>query len=88
MLNQPTAELFGETFSYCLPSLEALSASSGSIVLGKEAALSSSGLKFTTLIKDPSKPTHYFMNLNRISVGDTTVPVPATSIGGEGGVEL
>lgn len=85
LLNQPTAELFGGTFSYCLPSLQASSASSGSLVLGKEAALSTPGLQFTTLIKDDSKTTFYFVNLNGISVGDTTVPVPATSIASGGG---
>lgn len=83
LLNQPaTAELFGGTFSYCLPSS---STSSGSLVLGKEAALSTSGLKFTTLIKDSSIPTFYFVNLIGISVGDKRISVPATSIAsGEG----
>jgi hypothetical protein len=72
LLNQPTAELFGGTFSYCLPSFTS-SASSGSLVLGKEAALSTAGLQFTTLVKDPSNPTFYYVNLTGISVGNTTV---------------
>lgn len=75
LLNQAaTTELFGGTFSYCLPSS---SASTGSLVLGKEAALSTSGLKFTTLIKDPSNPTFYSVNLIGISIGDTRISVPA-----------
>eukprot|EP00253_Pinus_taeda_P003940 PITA_03940 len=83
LLNHPsTSELLGGMFSYCLPSS---SASSGSFVLGKEAALNTPGLKFTTLIKDPSNPTIYFVNLMGISVGDTRISVPATNIGsGEG----
>jgi len=75
----------GGTFSYCLPSLQASSAPSGSLVLGKEAVVSTPGLQFTTLIKDTLRPTFYFVNLNGISVGDTTVPVPATSIASGGG---
>nr|ACN40790.1 unknown [Picea sitchensis] len=78
----PTAELFGGTFSYCLPSS---STSSGSLVLGKEAAVSSSSLKFTTLIKDPSFPTFYFVTLKAISVGNTRISVPATNIASGGG---
>lgn len=75
LLNQPsTTELFGGTFSYCLPSS---SASSGSLVLGKEAAISTPGLKFTTLVNDASNPTFYSVNLIGISVGDTRISVAA-----------
>ena len=85
LLNQATTtELFGSTFSYCLPILES-SASPGSLVLGKEAATSTSGLQFTTLLKDPSVSTFYYVNLQAISVGDTVVSVPATSIANGGG---
>ena len=73
LVNQPTAELFGGTFSYCLPILQASSASSGSLVLGKEAALSTSGLQFTTLAQNPSNPTFYYVNLMGINVGNTTM---------------
>lgn len=75
LLNQPsTTELFGGTFSYCLPSS---SASSGSLVLGKEAAISTPGLKFTKLVNDPSNPTFYAVNLIGISVGDTRISLAA-----------
>lgn len=84
LFNQPTTQLFGSTFSYCLPILES-SASPGSLVLGKEAASSTTGLQFTTLVKDPSISTFYYVNLQGISVGDTVVSVPATSIANGGG---
>lgn len=81
LLNQPSADLFGGTFSYCLRSLESSASSgSGSLVLGKEAAISTPGLKFSTLLKDPSYPTYYYVNLVGISVGDTAISVPATNI--------
>ncbi|GLJ40186.1 hypothetical protein SUGI_0824180 [Cryptomeria japonica] len=67
-----TANLFQETFSYCLPSPE----STGCLALGK-AALSSPGLQFTSLLSNDANPSFYYVGLNGISVGEDLVDVPA-----------
>ena len=85
LLNQPTnVELFGNMFSYCLSILES-SASTRYLVLGKESSTSTSSLQFTTLLKDPSFLTFYYVTLQRISVGDTVISIWTTSIANGGG---
>ncbi|KAL3517006.1 hypothetical protein ACH5RR_023908 [Cinchona calisaya] len=80
-----TALKFHNTFSYCLPTT---SSSEGYLEFGDRAisVTSSSGLQFTSLIKEPSQsiPSHYFQNslyyvqLLGISVAGIKLNVPST----------
>ncbi|KAL6010098.1 hypothetical protein ACLOJK_000529, partial [Asimina triloba] len=69
-----TQPLYHSTFSYCLPSIKSLNFT-GSLKLGVLPALPTR-MQFTPLLKNPRRPSLYFVNMTGISVGRKFVPVP------------
>ncbi|CAK9166652.1 unnamed protein product [Ilex paraguariensis] len=62
-------------FSYCLTSIDDTKTST--LLMGSLASVSSTGnsIKTTTLIKNPSQPSFYYLPLEGITVGDTILPI-------------
>ncbi|XP_030471698.2 aspartic proteinase nepenthesin-1 [Syzygium oleosum] len=63
-------------FSYCLTSIDDTKTSK--LLMGSEATggnLSTSAMKTTPLLKNPSQPSFYYLSLEGISVGDTLLPI-------------
>ncbi|KAK1314987.1 Aspartic proteinase nepenthesin-1 [Acorus calamus] len=71
-----TSPLYSGVFSYCLPSFKSYYFS-GSLRLGP---LGQPKLIHTTpLLRNPHRPSLYYVNLTSVSVGRVRVPVPASS---------
>lgn len=69
--------LYKSTFSYCLPSFKS-SKFSGSLRLGPVAQPKK--MHYTPLLKNPKRPSLYYVNLLGIKVGSKTVNIPAEAI--------
>ncbi|XP_050214750.1 aspartyl protease AED3 [Mercurialis annua] len=67
-----TGSLYSGVFSYCLPSFKSYYFS-GSLKLG--LAGQPKNIKYTPLLKNPHRPSLYFVNLTGISVGRVRVPI-------------
>ncbi|KAJ3707439.1 hypothetical protein LUZ61_011144 [Rhynchospora tenuis] len=72
LASQASSE-YGAIFSYCLPSVT--STQTGYLLFGKNAI---SNMKFTPMIKNPSSPSFYFLNLTMILVGSHPLDVSST----------
>ena len=72
-----TQDLYQSTFSYCLPSFRSLNFS-GSLRLGPVGQ--PLRIKYTPLLKNPRRPSLYFVNLVGIRVGRTIVDIPPSAI--------
>ncbi|KAL8555275.1 hypothetical protein ACS0TY_003183 [Phlomoides rotata] len=66
--------LYSGIFSYCLPSFKSYYFS-GSLKLGPLGQ--PKNIKTTPLLKNPHRPSLYYVNLTGISVGRVNVPIPA-----------
>ncbi|KAF7836209.1 aspartyl protease AED3-like [Senna tora] len=71
-----TQSLYQSTFSYCLPSFKSLNFS-GSLRLGP--AGQPVRIKYTPLLKNPRRPSLYYVNLVGIKVGRRVVDIPPTA---------
>ncbi|XWS08281.1 hypothetical protein CRYUN_Cryun41cG0066400 [Craigia yunnanensis] len=72
-----TQHLYKSTFSYCLPSFRSLSFS-GSLRLGPVGQ--PLRIKYTPLLKNPRRPSLYFVNLIGIRVGRRIVDIPPNAL--------
>jgi len=80
-------------FSYCLTSLDDTSKSPlllGSLATISESAAAASSVQTTPLIKNPSQPSFYYVNLKGLTVGSTHIALPSSAFAvqddGTGGV--
>ncbi|XP_010553675.1 PREDICTED: aspartyl protease AED3 [Tarenaya hassleriana] len=73
-----TTSLYSGVFSYCLPSFRSFYFS-GSLKLGRAGQPGS--IKTTPLLKNPHRPSLYYVNLTGVSVGRTRVPVDPKYLG-------
>ncbi|KAF7009399.1 hypothetical protein CFC21_023940 [Triticum aestivum] len=80
-------------FSYCLTSLDDTSKSPlllGSLATISESAAAASSVQTTPLIKNPSQPSFYYVNLKGLTVGSTHITLPSSAFAvqddGTGGV--
>ncbi|VAH32858.1 aspartic proteinase nepenthesin-1-like [Triticum dicoccoides] len=80
-------------FSYCLTSLDDTSKSPlllGSLASISESAAAASSVQTTPLIKNPSQPSFYYVNLKGLTVGSTHIALPSSAFAvqddGTGGV--
>ncbi|KAH6781882.1 Eukaryotic aspartyl protease family protein [Perilla frutescens var. hirtella] len=66
-------------FSYCLTSID--SAKTSTLSMGSLAGLDAKDttIMTTPLIKNPSSPSFYYLSLQGITVGDTSVPIKKSS---------
>uniref|UniRef100_A0A6N2K7F7 Peptidase A1 domain-containing protein n=1 Tax=Salix viminalis TaxID=40686 RepID=A0A6N2K7F7_SALVM len=77
-------------FSYCLTSVDETKTST--LLMGSLASVnaSSSAIKTTPLIRNPSQPSFYYLSLEGISVGGTRLPIKKSTFSlqddGSGGV--
>lgn len=71
-----TQSLYRSTFSYCLPSFKSLNFS-GSLRLGPVQPVR---MKFTQLLRNPSRSSLYYVNLVAIKVGRKIVDIPASAL--------
>lgn len=71
-----TQSLYQSTFSYCLPNFKSPNFT-GSLRLGPVGQPKS--IKFTQLLKNPRRPSLYYVNLIGIKVGRGTVNIPPGS---------
>ncbi|KAG0467343.1 hypothetical protein HPP92_018923 [Vanilla planifolia] len=67
-----TAQQYGKTFSYCLPSR---SSNTGYLILGTG---NEGGVQFTPMLTDSSLPSFYFLKLVGISLGGQKLPLSPT----------
>lgn len=72
-----TQSLYKSTFSYCLPSFRS-SNFSGSLRLGPVAQ--PKRIHYTPLLKNPKRPSLYYVNLIGIKVGRKTVDIPPQAL--------
>ncbi|OMP10802.1 Peptidase A1 [Corchorus capsularis] len=72
-----TQNLYQSTFSYCLPSFRSLNFS-GSLRLGPVGQ--PLRIKYTPLLKNPRRPSLYFVNLMAIRVGRKIVDIPPSAL--------
>ncbi|XP_021774448.1 aspartyl protease AED3-like [Chenopodium quinoa] len=72
-----TQNLYQSTFSYCLPSFRS-SNFSGSMKLGPVAQPKK--IHYTPLLKNPKRPSLYYVNLKAIKVGSKTVAIPPEAL--------
>ncbi|KAE8709770.1 armadillo/beta-catenin repeat family protein [Hibiscus syriacus] len=72
-----TQDLYQSTFSYCLPNFRSLNFS-GSLRLGPVGQPLK--IKTTPLLKNPRRPSLYFVNLIGIRVGNRVVDIPPSAI--------
>ncbi|XP_039042037.1 aspartyl protease AED3-like [Hibiscus syriacus] len=72
-----TQDLYQSTFSYCLPNFRSLNFS-GSLRLGPVGQPLK--IKSTPLLKNPRRPSLYFVNLIGIRVGNKVVDIPPSAI--------
>ncbi|GLT45990.1 hypothetical protein SLA2020_197820 [Shorea laevis] len=73
-----TQGLYQSTFSYCLPDFRSLNFS-GSLRLGPIGQ--PMRIKFTPLLKNPRRPSLYYVNLVGIRVGRKIVDIPPAALG-------
>ncbi|KAE8799534.1 Aspartic proteinase nepenthesin-1 [Hordeum vulgare] len=80
-------------FSYCLTSLDDTSKSPlllGSLATISESAAAASSVQTTPLIRNPSQPSFYYVNLKGLTVGSTHITLPSSAFAvqddGTGGV--
>ena len=71
-----TQLLYQSTFSYCLPSFKSLNFS-GSLRLGPVGQ--PKRIKYTPLLRNPRRPSLYFVNLIGVRVGRRVVDIPPGS---------
>ncbi|KAL4269511.1 hypothetical protein GQ457_HM001280 [Hibiscus cannabinus] len=69
--------LYQSTFSYCLPSFRSLNFS-GSLKLGPKGQ--PLRIKYTPLLKNPRRPSLYYVNLVAIRVGRKVVDIPPNAL--------
>ncbi|XP_016433769.1 aspartyl protease family protein At5g10770-like [Nicotiana tabacum] len=67
-----TFGIFGDVFSYCLPSVEA---KSGSLVLGGDTSTfkNSTPISYTKMVPNPQLFSFYFLNLTGTSIGGVAI---------------
>lgn len=77
-----TSNIFGGTFSYCLPLTQA--DASGSLILGGDSSVykNSTPITYTRLLPNPQLSTFYFLNLTGISLGGVALNAQAFGKGG------
>uniref|UniRef100_A0A7N0V021 Peptidase A1 domain-containing protein n=1 Tax=Kalanchoe fedtschenkoi TaxID=63787 RepID=A0A7N0V021_KALFE len=68
-----SGSLYAGVFSYCLPSFKSYYFS-GSLKLGPLGQPSS--IKYTPLLKNPHRPSLYYVNLTGVTIGKVLVPLP------------
>ncbi|XP_044954777.1 aspartic proteinase nepenthesin-2-like [Hordeum vulgare subsp. vulgare] len=80
-------------FSYCLTSLDDTSKSPlllSSLATISESAAAASSVQTTPLIRNPSQPSFYYVNLKGLAVGSTHITLPSSAFAvqddGTGGV--
>ncbi|GLT93447.1 hypothetical protein SLE2022_112400 [Rubroshorea leprosula] len=73
-----TQSLYQSTFSYCLPNFRSVNFS-GSLRLGPIGQ--PMRIKFTPLLKNPRRPSLYYVNLVGIRVGRKIVDIPPAALG-------
>ncbi|XP_022961622.1 aspartyl protease AED3 [Cucurbita moschata] len=76
LISQSTS-LYSGLFSYCLPSFKSYYFS-GSLKLGPVGQPKS--IRTTPLLKNPHRPSLYYVNLTGISVGRVLVPIPPETL--------
>ncbi|XP_058079329.1 aspartyl protease AED3-like [Magnolia sinica] len=76
-LPSQTQSLYQSTFSYCLPSFKSLNFS-GSLRLGTVGQ--PIRIKSTPLLKNPRRPSLYYVNMIGISVGRRLVDIPTATL--------
>ncbi|KAJ4811148.1 Eukaryotic aspartyl protease family protein [Rhynchospora pubera] len=74
---------YGAIFSYCLPSVT--STNDGYLLFGKSTL---SNTKFTPMIKKPSSPSFYYLNLTTILVGSYPLDVSSTVLTRDPGIVI
>ncbi|TYH18882.1 hypothetical protein ES288_A05G308300v1 [Gossypium darwinii] len=72
-----TQDLYQSTFSYCLPNVSSANFS-GSLRLGPVGQ--PVRIKYSPLLKNPRRPSVYFVNLIGIRVGNKVVDIPPSAI--------
>lgn len=70
-----TSSLYSGVFSYCLPSFRSFYFS-GSLKLGLAGQPRS--IRYTPLLRNPRRPSLYYVNLTGVSVGSVQVPINLT----------
>lgn len=77
-----TYDMFGGSFSYCLPSTETNSL--GSLILGGDFSIynNSTPISYTKMVQNPQLPTFYFLNLTGITIGGVELQATGFSKGG------
>lgn len=70
-----TFDVFGGVFSYCLPSTEAESESSGSLIFGNDPSVfkNSTPISYTNMVQNPQLFSFYFLNLTGMTIGGVAV---------------
>ncbi|XP_052161249.1 aspartyl protease 25 [Oryza glaberrima] len=72
-----TKDMYGATFSYCLPSFKSLNFS-GTLRLGRNGQ--PRRIKTTPLLANPHRSSLYYVNMTGIRVGKKVVSVPASAL--------
>ncbi|CAL1373821.1 unnamed protein product [Linum trigynum] len=73
-----TDQLYSGVFSYCLPSFNSYYFS-GTLKLGPIGQ--PKFIPTTPLLKNPHRPSLYYVNMTGVSVGSVKVPIPSKSLG-------
>ncbi|KAK3166533.1 hypothetical protein QOZ80_1AG0046970 [Eleusine coracana subsp. coracana] len=77
-----TKDVFGSVFSYCLPSYKS-SNFSGTLRLGPTGQ--PRRIKTTPLLRNPHRPSLYYVDLVGVRVGGRNVPLPPSALAANGG---
>jgi hypothetical protein len=72
-----TKDMYGATFSYCLPSFKSMNFS-GTLRLGRNGQ--PQRIKTTPLLANPHRSSLYYVNMTGIRVGRKVVPIPAAAL--------
>ncbi|XP_020107837.1 aspartyl protease AED3-like [Ananas comosus] len=72
-----TQNLYGGTFSYCLPSFKSLNFS-GTLRLGPKGQ--PQRIKTTPLLANPHRPSLYYVNMTGVRVGRRVLPIPPSAL--------
>uniref|UniRef100_A0A5B6ZNU0 Peptidase A1 domain-containing protein n=1 Tax=Davidia involucrata TaxID=16924 RepID=A0A5B6ZNU0_DAVIN len=75
------SQKYGNYFSYCLPSIS--SSSTGHLTFGNSGV--PSNVQFTQLLTNPQGPSFYFIDIEAISVGGSTLPIDESVYSTAGG---
>ncbi|KAJ8758802.1 hypothetical protein K2173_000523 [Erythroxylum novogranatense] len=73
-----TASNFAQIFCYCLPTVDR---SSGYLLFGEEALEACQTETYTPLLRDPNRPSLYFVNLLGIQIGSQRLSISSGRLG-------